>query len=279
MPTIRHLALVSDTTQVKFKDLVRTAAALQTQVTRDFAPVWHRPATVAAFAKLTDVPLDHWIVSIRDDIPYDAQGIHVEKSGSPLALVLYSSDWSLTTSHEILEMLADPRGNRTRLARSIKPRQGDVRYLVEVCDPCEAGDYAYLIGGVAVSDFYFPVYLDPLSPRGTKLTCNDSIHKPLQVLPGGYLSWQDPTTKHWWQRDYTGTRAAFKDRGMRNAGASPRRFIDGRTTVPPQAMRVRSRQPLISAAAVDAVQQRAHDVRAEIRSIVSEAEATNDTRP
>src|SRR5262245_35984399 len=157
MAVVRHLAVVSESKPVKVADLVAPVAALQIQITRDFAPVWRRPATIAVFDKLTNVPLDHWPVIVRDDIPYDAQGIHLDRDGSPFALVLYSTDWSLTTSHEVMEMLGDPLGRRTKTAPSIKAGQGRVRYLVEVCDPSEASDFAYQINGETVSDFYFQI--------------------------------------------------------------------------------------------------------------------------
>src|SRR5581483_6664885 len=49
---------------------------------------------------------------------------------------------------------------------SPKKGQGRVQFLVEVCDPCEATQF------------------------------------PLQVLKGGYLSWFDPVSKHWFQETY-----------------------------------------------------------------------------
>jgi len=137
---VQPLALVSESKQVKLADLVPVAAALQTQFVRDFTPKWHRPATITPFTKLTDVPLDAWPVIVRDDIPYDAQGIHLDKNGVPFSLVLWDAGWSLTTSHECLEMLADPFGKRVIPGRSPKRGQGRVEFLVEVCDPCEAAD-------------------------------------------------------------------------------------------------------------------------------------------
>ncbi len=38
MPTVRKLAIVSNSTSVKLADLVPAASALQTQIIRDFAP-------------------------------------------------------------------------------------------------------------------------------------------------------------------------------------------------------------------------------------------------
>lgn len=250
MPVVRHLALVSDSKRIKVADLVPVAAALQIQVIRDFAPRWARPATVTPFGALIDVPLDHWPMIVRDDIPYQAQGIHLDRDGSPFSLVLYSDGWSLTTSHECLEMLGDPFGNRTRKGRSVKPGQGPARYLVEVCDPCEADQCAYDINGVAVSDFYFRSYFDAEPVEGKQYSFTSSLTAPRQVLRGGYLSWQDIGSGHWWQQTFFGSRPAFRDLGVLARGSNPRRHTDGDTDVPEKAMRP-GRRPAALVAADD----------------------------
>ena len=130
---LNQIALVSQTNQVTMGQLALTSAAIQKQVGRDFGPIWNIQASVDTFERLDQLPLGYWSIVIRDDIPYDAQGIHLNKAnGEPFALVQYSTNWSLTTSHECLEMLADPSGNRTVAGNSVKPRQGRVQYLVEV---------------------------------------------------------------------------------------------------------------------------------------------------
>ena len=104
MPVVRKLALVSNSRSVKLADLVPAAAALQTQIVRDFAPVWRRPATVTAYARLEDMPIDAWPVIVSDSIPYQAEGIHLDKDGHPFSLVKYGASWTLTSSHEVLEL-------------------------------------------------------------------------------------------------------------------------------------------------------------------------------
>ena len=137
-----HVALVSETSELALADLLPVSAALQKQVTRDFGPIWDVEATVDPFASLDDVPLDYWPVMVRDDIGTPgAAGVHEDNNGQPFALVQFSNEWSLTTSHEVLEMLADPFGRRVVAGPSIKPKQGRVQYLVEVCDPSEGADF------------------------------------------------------------------------------------------------------------------------------------------
>src|SRR5439155_15221952 len=128
--------------------------------------------------------------------------VHSDKDGQPFALVRFNEGWPLTTSHEIIEMLGDPFGNRLIAGQSKKSGQGRVEYLVEVCDPSESSDYAYTVNGIAVSDFYTPNYFDPVKAQGVRYSYTGALTEPRQVLPGGYLSWHDPVSDHWFQENY-----------------------------------------------------------------------------
>ena len=113
---IRQLALVSESQQISDDDVLKVSAALQKQATRDLAPIWDISATVDSFKTLDDVPPGYWPMIVMDDIGVaGAAGIHEDKNGQPFALITASSDldtWALTASHEALEMLVDPQGNR-----------------------------------------------------------------------------------------------------------------------------------------------------------------------
>src|SRR3954470_8311662 len=104
---IQNVALVSEVDSVSPDWLTMVAAALQKQVTRDFGPTWDVKATVSAIERLEDVPLGYWPLIIVQDVQ-DAAGYHTDKNGQPYALIEYGTSWSLTASHECLEMLADP---------------------------------------------------------------------------------------------------------------------------------------------------------------------------
>src|SRR5205807_3772490 len=124
---VNNTALVSETTHISSAQLAKVSAALQKQATRDFGPVWNVHATVDAFARLQDVPVGYWPIIVRDDIHQPgAAGVHLDRNGQPFALVQYDQGWALTASHEMLEMLADPFGNRLIAGDSPKPRQGRV---------------------------------------------------------------------------------------------------------------------------------------------------------
>src|SRR5256714_9830646 len=132
---IRQIALVSTTKKVSSSGLSRVGAALQKQTTRDLAPIWEIKATVDTFAKLSDVPVGYWPIIITEKDLGDAAGVHEDKQGQPFALVRYSYGWSLTASHECLEMLVDPFGNRLMAGPSLMKNQGRVEVLVGGFDP------------------------------------------------------------------------------------------------------------------------------------------------
>jgi hypothetical protein len=216
---MRQLALVSESTQISKSDVSKVSAALQKQVTRDLVPVWDISATVDAFEKLEDVPIGYWPLIVKDDINVGgAAGIHEDKDGQPFALVTASSDlntWSLTASHEAFEMLVDPSGNKVNAGDSPKKDQGRVSFLVEVCDPSEAADFGYSVNGIFVSDFYTPNYFDPVAAPVVRYSFTGAITEPRQVLRGGYLSWKDPVSDHWWQEIwFGGDQPTFRDIGV-----------------------------------------------------------------
>lgn len=231
----QHLALVSQSSQVKFGEVAQIAAALQKQITRDFAPLWSVQATIDAFEQLKDVPAGYWPIVIKDDINQaGAAGFHTDRHGQPYALVQASAGVAQTCSHEMLEMLADPFGNRMVTADSVKPGQGRVRYLVEVCDQSEDAKYGYTINGITVSDFYTPHFFDPVAASGVRYSYTGAITKPRRILRGGYLSWMVPATGQWWQATWFGSKPAFKSLGavQRGAGASWRETLDALTFEP-----------------------------------------------
>jgi hypothetical protein len=235
MSTIRHVALVSESNRAKMNDLLRVSAALQKQATRDLEPIWEISSTVDAFAKLEDVPDGYWPMIIQDNIGFNAAGIHMDRDGQPFALISAADsvdEWSLTASHELCEMLVDPSGDKQMTGDSPIPEQGRVSFLVEVCDPSEAADFAYSVNGVLMSDFYTPHYFDPMKAPGVRYSFTGAITAPRQVLRGGYLSWKDSASGDWFQETwFDGGAPSFRNIGPIDARqhGSVRAFIDRKT--------------------------------------------------
>lgn len=213
MTTPRHIAVVSEAPEVTLADLLPVGAALQKQVTRDLGPVWDIQATVDCFARLEDVPSGYWPLTVIANAPGAVQGgIHEDKAGQPFALVPAGPDWPLSASHEVMEMLVDPFSRRTIAGASPMPGQSRVDFLVEISDPCQA--VAYSINGLPVSDFYTPNYFDPVTNSAVRYSFTGSITAPRQVLKGGYLSWFDQVSGHWFRRSFFGSNPRILDLGV-----------------------------------------------------------------
>jgi hypothetical protein len=230
-----NVALVSETPVVDFSQISVAAAALNKQVARDFGPLWEIEATVSAFETLEAVPVDYWPVIIRDDIDEPgAAGYHTDDNGQPFSLVQADEGWTLTSSHEVLEMLADPFGNRT-IAGSPPPDSPEpvseferVIYLVEVCDPCEGEQFAYHSNGVTVSDFITANYYDPNGTTGARYSFRGNIEAPHTVLDGGYVSFGNPVDNQWYQIIVVGGKTQVRKLGVIQAreGRSLRELVD-----------------------------------------------------
>jgi len=282
---IRQLALVSESTQVPLSDVMRVAAALQKQAMRDLGPIWEVSATVDAFEKLEDVPLGYWRMVIKDNIGFaGAAGIHLDRDNQPFALITASTDvdtWSLTASHESVEMLVDPFGNRLLAGDSPMQGQGRVEFLVEVGDPSEAAEFGYSVNGILMSDFYTPRYFDPVRADGVRYSFTSSIKEPRQVLRGGYLSWHDPVSDHWFQEIFfTGTKSQFRDIGILTGGTGSIRSQIDRLT---EAETLKAMAPgrkaataagITAAVSMDSVSARAAHLRKQIDAIIGGAPAT-----
>jgi hypothetical protein len=227
-----HVALVSMIRDVTLANLAAVSAAIQKQVSRDFGPMWNVEATVDAFDKLEDVPIGYWHVLLQDELPNSAAGLHKrDDNKQPFALVALTTNWPVFMSHEVLEMLVDPQGTLTRAGNSLKSGQGRVEYLIEVCDPCQASEFAYTVNSVMVSDFYTPQYFDPLKSRGVRYSFSGQVRGPREVLDGGYLSWFDPETRHLFQLQVDGKKKPIHDRGeVPFAMESLRAFSDSVST-------------------------------------------------
>jgi hypothetical protein len=232
---VANIGLVSETSVVDLSQISAVAAALQKQVSRDFGPLWQVEATIGAFDRLESVPVDYWPVIVRDDIDQPgAAGFHTDDHGQPFSLVQADVDWALTTSHEVLEMLADPFGNRT-IAGSPPPEAPDpisgferVIYLVEVCDPCEDRQFAYSSNGVTVSDFITPDYYSPAAASGVQYSFKGNISAPHTVLDGGYVSFGNPVDNHWYQIQMAKGKPQLRDLGVITSthGKSLREWVD-----------------------------------------------------
>lgn len=197
--SLMQVGLVDKTGQIDSGLLQQAAAALNIQVTRDLTQFWNVQANVRYLPSPKQIPAGVWPVFLVKQLPPGEGGFHMDRHNQPYAEVIATPDsdeWTIDASHEIIEMLVDPYGNRLQNSTSIEISNGKIidgtgefAYLVEACDPCEADDYSYAIAGVAVSDFLTPHFYDPVETAGTRYSFTGAIKAPRQILPGGYISW------------------------------------------------------------------------------------------
>lgn len=171
------------------KTLADLVAALQTQVDQHFAPIWGTPVKLT----LTDGPVaGKWWLGLFDDADVaGALGYHdLTDQGLPLGKIFvrtalkYGEHVSVTASHELLEMLADPAINLVAFA-SVSNRD-PVAY--ESADAVEQDTYT--INGIEMSNFVYPEYFQ--DHMDGKVQTDYLNHLGRQVwpamTPGGYLS-------------------------------------------------------------------------------------------
>jgi len=198
---VTQIVIVDQTHRIDPSLLHNAALALNSQVTQDLTQCWAGiTANVSSAPTLTAVPQGGWPVFLVKSLPPGEGGFHLDRRNQPYAKVIASPDdesWTIDASHEIIEMLVDPYGNRMQSSQAIAISGDDVvdsagtfSYLVEACDPCEANNFAYDIAGVAVSDFITPNFYDASVTPSTLYSFKGNIKRPRQLLPGGYISYQ-----------------------------------------------------------------------------------------
>lgn len=201
-------------------ELVRSAMkCLQAQVTADFFPAYGVLAELLWLPKgRTPVPGQWQLVFADASDQAGALGYHeTTTNGDPIGYVFVKDDiqsgssWTVTASHELLEMLGDP--DITTVSEQDNS-DGSITFRPkEVCDVCEDDSLAYhktqsdgtqfrLSDGTPFlfSDFVFPHYWNPLTPSGQRLDYCGHLTTPLQILAGGYIGvLQVPKTVKWGQ--------------------------------------------------------------------------------
>lgn len=195
--------LQNQSTTLSNKQLQNALPALQDQLDQDFQPIWGLSATLV----IGQAPDRAWRITLTDELDIaGALGYHdvcqQDGQGYPCGFVGVqtslddNADPISVLDHELLEILADPYA-------STFVKVGRRLYIQEVCDSPEAEAFSYTRPGldgspVTLSDFVTPFFFRPghAGPYDFK----GHISKPLQVLPGGYISWWDngwhQTMKH-----------------------------------------------------------------------------------
>lgn len=196
------IAYIRDTDAITDAMVASYVVAQQIQITRDFLPAWGIDARCVFVPPSGMLPVGDadnpvyqvWFKDHSDQA--GALGYH-DIAGNPIAYVFVKDDiadgvnWSVTGSHETLEMLADPQINQVVNAAGIQ-------YAREVCDACEDDQFAYSVNGVLLSDFMLPSWFDlqGKAPFTHQHVCS----APFTLAIGGYIGERTLPNGQWYQR-------------------------------------------------------------------------------
>ena len=203
MPSKTLIAIKNLSTVVTDAAVAKALPAFQQQVSTDFCGTWGIDATLKFIGRKSRTPAGAWLLGIFDDADQaGALGYHdLTSAGLPLGKVFAKTTldngglWTVTFSHELLEILADPNINLCAFD------EGNRRlYAYEVCDAVEADKLGYAINGVTVSDFVLPGWFEPTHiAKNERFAFKSRVTAPFQLLAGGYIGYFDLTGGGWQQ--------------------------------------------------------------------------------
>lgn len=190
-----NISVMNASTVLQDSDVQPVVDALQKQVDNDFGPAWGVEASLNFVPQGSSPAAGSWQLVILDDSDQaGALGYHDLTSD-----LKFGTNWTVTASHELLEMLGDPNINLTVFIQS-DLATGRL-YAYEVCDACENDQFGYMIGSVLVSDFVYPAWFEDFRPaNSTQFDQGQHITQPLQLLVGGYIGTFDVTSGSGWQQ-------------------------------------------------------------------------------
>jgi hypothetical protein len=183
------IAIQNASTVVSEHDVQTAVAAVQRQVTEHFTPAWSIDGALCWIPKGQPVPADHALVVVLDDSDQaSVLGFHdLQLNGMPQGKVFAHDDikaglsWTVTLSHEVLELLVDPDVN-------LAAQDSDGSFFsYEVCDAVEDDSLGYRIDGVLVSDFVLPTWFSPSTPTSEATSYRRNVFGPFVLAKGGYI--------------------------------------------------------------------------------------------
>lgn len=195
----------SDLQEQEVQDAVR---AVNRQVTEDFLPLWGCGRLCKVYATSVDpkkeeelgedpVNADGVIYLVNEGTVKGALGYHsINAKELPIGFVYVNpGDWTITLSHEVLELILDPSVNIFLPGPDPRDSTKWLFHSYEVCDAVER--FSYEIDGIEVSNFVTPHYFVEGDARGTR---NDFLGVGVPsfgVMPGCHLGVIDPKAFDW----------------------------------------------------------------------------------
>lgn len=193
------------------QDVQDAIRVVNRQIREDFMPIWGSgrdlllrasPFSPANPDTLTEDPVqaDSVIYLVDESSLPGALGYHdMNAREVPVGFVfVLSGDWTVTLSHEVLELIIDPTVNIFLPGPDPRFPGDDNKWLLhsyEVCDAVERS--VYRIDGLPVSNFVTPSYFREGEAAGTR---NDFLGVGVEsfgVTEGSHLGVIDPQSGEW----------------------------------------------------------------------------------
>lgn len=192
------IAITNASTCLNDEQVEAVLPSLQKQISDDFKAYWDLDCSLTFLPKNQTLTPGWWQIVITDNPDQaGALGYHEMTSyGTPLGKIFAKLDiesgssWTVTLSHELLEMLADPWINWCAVGSDSQI------YALEVADAVEGDELGYEINGVLVSDFVTPAWFEPTEADRQDL--KQHLSRELELASRGYISILDPQ-KGWTQ--------------------------------------------------------------------------------
>ena len=207
------ISIVNFTNTLKDEDVHTVIRAINRQIGQDFEPYWHMGATLrlegpgtTADKQSPEELRGDAIIYLWDkaaDVP-DAIGYHDKNNaGLPYGFVFteiakqVGEPWSVTLSHEALELIGDSDVNVLAAGPHPKNPNQRVFFWYEMCDAVQSENYT--IDSVAVSNFVLPLYFTVEADVGSR---NDFLGRrytghlltSFGINPGGYVGFLQSAT-------------------------------------------------------------------------------------
>ena len=246
--------------------------ALNIQVRDDFFPIWGKNAEIELVEndpaqtkpRLTNCQKWWWLVLADTSDEAGYYGYHdFTCDGMPLGKVFVTTatdakrDWTVTASHELLEMLTDPWLNISVFREDEDNANKGWFYAFDICDPCQEGSYWInplkeetvfaapqnnTAEYVAVSNFVYPSWFGLDHKDCLPYDYLKSMTEPFELLSGGYISLYDaPLSTGWYQKYRDGTdisRIYNRNPDVGSRRQRRKRRMSGNNTPPPRPSRI-----------------------------------------
>jgi hypothetical protein len=189
-----QIAVINEATAIADADVQKMLPAFDQQWNKDLQPIWGVEAATFAFVPKSQKPAtgSWWLVFLDNSDQAGALAYHdLTNEGLPISKVFVKTlqadhaGVSVGATHELCEMAVDPWLN------SAYQDLHGVFWAGEICDPVEADQYGYQIGGILVTDFVTPNWFGHQHAQGN-IDLKGHSRAAFEVLSGGYAQKFDP---------------------------------------------------------------------------------------